>query len=123
MSLSHAESGDVVSVRPLDDALPSAVSTAIVRTPHLELIRTVLHAGRSVPEHQISGELTLQCIEGEMIVRAHGRDITLTPGQMLFLDGSVPHAVEAVKDSSALLTLLRVNSSKKTARAIQGCVE
>lgn len=111
MSLVHAGSGDVISVRPLADALPNAVSTAIVRTSHLELIRTVLHAGRRVPEHKTSGELTLQCIEGELIVRAHGRDITLTPGQMLFLDGGVPHAVEAVKDSSALLTLLRIKAS------------
>lgn len=118
MSLVHAGSGDVVSVRPLADALPTAISTAIVRTPHLELIRTVLHAGRRVPEHHIDGELTLQCIEGELIVRAHGRDISLVPGQMLFLDGGVPHAVEAVKDSSALLTLLRVNSAKKTAGAV-----
>ena len=110
MSLVHAESGDVVSVRPLADALANAVSTAIVRTPHLELIRTVLHAGRHVPEHKIEGELTLQCIEGELIVRAYGRDITLAPGQMLFLGGGVPHAVEAVKDSSALLTLLRVKA-------------
>lgn len=110
MSLVHASSGDVISVRPLADALPNAVSTAIVRTPHLELIRTVLHAGRRVPEHTIGGELTLQCIEGELIVRAHGRDITLTPGQMLFLDGGVPHEVAAVKDSSALLTLLRIKA-------------
>lgn len=110
MSLIHAGSGDVVSVRPLGDALPNAVSTAIVRTPRLELIRTVLHAGRRVPEHHIDGELTLQCIEGELIVHAHGRDITLAPGQMLFLDSGVPHSIEAVTDSSALLTLLRLKA-------------
>lgn len=110
MSLTHAASGDVISVQPLAGTLASAVSTAIVRTPHLELIRTVLHAGRSVPEHKIDGELTLQCIEGELRVNAHGRKITLIPGQMLFLGGAVPHAVTAVKDSSALLTLLRIKS-------------
>lgn len=113
MSLLHAESGDVVSVRPLADALSNAVSTAIVRTPHLELIRAVLHAGRRVPEHKIGGELTLQCIEGELIVYAHGRKITLAPGQMVFLAGGVSHAIEALKDSSALLTLLRFNASEK----------
>jgi quercetin dioxygenase-like cupin family protein len=110
MSLLHAASGDVVSLQPLGDGLASAKSTAIVRTPHLELIRTVLHAGRSIPEHKIDGELTLQCIEGELCVSAQGRKITLAPGQMLFLGGGVPHAVEAVKDSSALLTLLRVKA-------------
>lgn len=110
MSLVHAVSGDVVSVQPLADALPNAISTAIVRTPRLELIRTVLHAGRSVPEHKIDGELTLQCIEGELRVHAHGREISLVPGQMLFLDGGVSHSVKAIKDSSALLTLLRIKT-------------
>ena len=114
MSLVHAASGDVVSLRPLDDALATAISTAIVRTPHLELIRTVLHAGRRVPEHKVEGELTLQCIEGELRVNAHGREITLVPGQMLFLGGGVPHALEAVKDSSALLTLLRFKAEQKS---------
>lgn len=110
MSLVHVGSGDVVSVQPLADALPNAISTAIVRTPHLELIRTVLHAGRSVPEHKIEGELTLQCIEGELRVHAHGREISLVPGQVLFLDGGVSHSVKAIKDSSALLTLLRIKT-------------
>ena len=110
MSLLHAASGEVISLQPLGDTLINALSTAIVRTPHLELIRTVLHAGRSVPEHKIDGELTLQCIEGELRVSAHGRKITLMPGHMLFLDGGVPHAVEAMKDSSALLTLLRIKA-------------
>lgn len=110
MSLLHVASGDIVSLQPLGDTLASALSTAIVRTPHLELIRTVLHAGRSVPEHKVDGELTLQCIEGELRVSAHGRKISLMPGQMLFLGGGVPHAVDALKDSSALLTLLRVKA-------------
>ncbi len=111
MSLVHAASGDVISLHPLGDGLSHAMSTAIVRTPHLELIRTVLRAGRKVPEHKIDGELTLQCLEGELGVSTQGRQIRLLPGQMLFLDGGVPHAVEAVKDSSALLTLLRIKAS------------
>ena len=110
MALPHAQSGDVISLEPLGEKLADAVSTAIVRTPHLELIRTVLHAGRRVPEHRVEGELTLQCMEGKLQVTAHGRDITLLPGQLLFLAGGVPHAVEALADSSALLTLLRVKA-------------
>lgn len=108
MSLPHATSGDVISVTPLSDELKVAVSTAIVRTAHFELIRSVLHEGRSVPEHQVDGELTIQCIEGKLEVHAHGRKISLGPGELLFLAGGTPHSVEAVEDSSALLTLVRV---------------
>ena len=108
MSLPHATSGDVISVTPLAEELKVAVSTAIVRTPHIELIRSVLHKGRSVPEHTVEGELTIQCIEGKLDVHAHGRTIALGPGELLFLAGRTPHSVDAVEDSSALLTLVRV---------------
>jgi quercetin dioxygenase-like cupin family protein len=108
MSLPHATSGDVIRVMPLAEGLQAAVSTAIVRTPHVELIRSVLHKGRSVPEHTVDGELTIQCIEGKLDVRAHGRTIALGPGELLFLAGGTPHSVQATEDSSALLTLIRL---------------
>lgn len=108
MSLPHAVSGDVIRVTPLQDELKQAVSTAIVRTPHVELIRSVLHKGRTVPEHQVSGELTIQCIEGKLDVHAHGRTIPLGPGELLFLAGGTRHSVQAAEDSSALLTLVRL---------------
>lgn len=108
MSLPHAASGDVIDLRPLGAQLPAAISTAIVRTAHLELIRSVLHRGRSVPEHQVDGELTIQCLEGRLSVQAHGRVMTLVSGQLLFLAGGVPYTLQADEDSSALLTLIRV---------------
>jgi quercetin dioxygenase-like cupin family protein len=111
MSLPHATSGDVISVTPLAQTLKAAVSTAIVRTPHIELIRSVLHQGRLVPEHKVDGELTIQCIEGRLNVHAHGRKIPLGPGELLFLAGGTLHSVEAAEDSSALLTLIRLPSA------------
>ncbi len=108
MALPHATSGDVIDVTPLRDQLGSAMSTAIVRTAHLELIRSVLHKGRTVPEHKVDGELTIQCIEGKLVVHAHGMKIPLTAGELLFLAGGEPHSIAAEEDSSALLTLVRV---------------
>ncbi len=108
MSLPHAHSGDVIHLKPLGTTLPQAMSTAIVRTAHLELIRSVLHQGRSVPEHKVDGELTIQCIEGRLRVQAHGRTMSLAAGDLLFLAGGVPHSMTADEDSSALLTLLRM---------------
>lgn len=107
MSLPHASSGDVIDLRPYQQRLQEANSTAIVRTEHLELIRTVLHAGKSVPEHEVSCEMTLQCIEGCFTVRAHGKEITLQAGQMIFLAAHVPHTLHATEDTSALMTLVR----------------
>lgn len=107
MSLPHASSGDVIDLHPYQQRLQEATSTAIARSDHLELIRTVLHAGKSVPEHEVSCEITIQCIEGCFTVRAHGKNITLQAGQMLFLAAHVPHALHADEDASALMTLVR----------------
>lgn len=107
MSLPHAKSGDVVSLRPLGAQLAQTLPHAIVKGRRLELIRTVLHAGKSVHEHKISGEMAILCIEGRLGVNAHGRRIILHPGELVYLEGDVLHAMDAEIDSSALLVLSR----------------
>ncbi len=117
MSLPHAKSGDVVSVRPMGSQLPQTVPHAIVRGQQLELIRPVLHAGKSVHEHKIASDMAIQCIEGRIGVNAHGKRMVLEPGDLLFLEGGVLHAMDADVDSSALLVLTRsVNNNGSESR-------
>jgi hypothetical protein len=42
MSLHHAISGEVINIRPLDEKLREAVSTALLKTTNLEVMRLVL---------------------------------------------------------------------------------
>lgn len=107
MSLPHASSGDVVDVRPLDERLKGAMSTAVLRTDRLEVMRIVLHAGKSMPEHQVPGELTIQCIEGVVDLHAHGKVTSMQMDELVYLGPAVPHALVAVEDASLLVTVLR----------------
>jgi len=66
----------------------------------------VLAAGKSMPEHHVPGELTLQCLDGAVQISAHGKVQTLRAGEMLFLAGNVPHALHAVEDASVLMTMV-----------------
>ena len=66
MAQPHAQSGQIVSVRPLGAALAQASSTAILKAGQLEVMRIVLLTGKSLPEHMTRGEATVQCIEGEV---------------------------------------------------------
>lgn len=110
MALHHAASGDKIALARADDDIAFFTSVALATTPHMELIRLVLPRERPMPLHKVDGEVTLQCLEGEIEVEAHERLTSLKPGEMLYLAGGVPHAVRAIEDAVALMTILRERS-------------
>ncbi|KIF82973.1 cupin domain-containing protein [Noviherbaspirillum autotrophicum] len=105
--LHHATSGELIDVRPLADKLPQSISTALLRTDNLEVMRLVLPADKSMPEHHVPGEITLLCLEGTVELQAHDKTQVLQQGQMIYLIGNVPYALRALEDSSVLMTMLR----------------
>ncbi len=62
MAIPHAQSGDVVDVRPLGPALATARTTTLVKSKTLEILRLVVPAGKEIPTHEVSGEVVLQCL-------------------------------------------------------------
>ena len=108
MALHHAASGEKIALVRGDDELAHFTSVALVKTEYMELIRLVLPKERPMPEHKVDGEMTLQCLEGEIAFDAQGRTVILKPGEMLYLAGGVPHALRALDDAVALLTILLV---------------
>lgn len=107
MSLHHATSGEVIDVRPLGDKLAQSASIALVKTATLEVMRLVLPANKSLPEHHVSGEITMLCIEGTVELQAHDKMQVLQAHQMVYLAGNVPYALRALENSSILMTVLR----------------
>ena len=107
MALPHASSGQVVRVgREAGESLSQFSSIALAKSEQLELIRMTVPAGRALPEHAVRGQITLQCLEGEVAFDAHGRTTILRGGELLYLEGGAPHAVRANADSLLLLTIL-----------------
>ncbi|MDB5855035.1 MAG: hypothetical protein JWR22_3076 [Herminiimonas sp.] len=106
MSLHHANSAEVINVRPLGDQIRDAVSSALAKTKHLELMRIVLHADKSMPEHAVTGEVTIQVIEGALELHAHGKIQPMQAGDLVYLAGGTPHALHALQDCSVLMTIL-----------------
>lgn len=106
MALQHAASGELIRLKTSDNDIAHFTSVALAKTEHMELIRLVLPKERDMPMHKVEGEVTLLCLEGEMVVDAHGVATTLRPGEMLYLLGGVPHGVRANEDAVALMTIL-----------------
>lgn len=113
MSLHHATSGELIEIRPLGDKLTDSASIALVRTNDFEVMRLVLPKGKSIPEHEIEGELTLQCLEGSVEVDAQGQRQQLQAGQMIYLQGKTPYALSAPENASVLMTMLRKGDDSK----------
>jgi len=106
MALPHAQPLDVIDVRPFDAGLQDAVTTSLLKTPALQLMRLVLRAGHGLPLHSVPGAITIHCLEGEAAVTTPTRTCNLLAGQLVMLVGGEPHAVTAVSDASLLVTVL-----------------
>jgi quercetin dioxygenase-like cupin family protein len=106
MALLHASSGDPLDVRPLGARIADVKTYALFKSAQLEVMRLVLPAGRKLPAHKVAGEITIQCIEGRLIVDLDTSARTLEAGELLFLAGGVLHGVTALADTSALVTIV-----------------
>ncbi|CUI06616.1 cupin domain-containing protein [Massilia sp. P8910] len=106
MALQHAASGELIPLKRGDDDIAHFTSVALAKTGNMELIRLVLPKDRDMPLHKVDGEITLLCLQGEIVCDAHGRSVVLRPGEMLYLLGGVPHGLRANDDAVALLTIL-----------------
>ena len=104
MTTQHAEPGVVIDIRPLGSRLSESVTSTLVKSGTLEIIRLILPAGKRVRSHQVSGPITVHCLEGRIEFQASDQWQTLESGQLVFLTGEL-HAVKSIEDSSVLITI------------------
>jgi quercetin dioxygenase-like cupin family protein len=81
------------------------LSKTLIRTADVRLVLMVLESGARIDEHKTEGRMTIQGIDGHVRVRSGESTFDLAPGQLLVLDRDVPHALQAVEESSILLTI------------------
>ena len=104
MPVQRALPGEVIQLT-LKDALAGAKTTTLVKTNELELIRLVIPAGRDIPSHRSKHPITVQCLEGRVRFSVEGMGTReMVPGQLLYLVADEPHSLQALEDSSLLLT-------------------
>jgi quercetin dioxygenase-like cupin family protein len=106
MALPHARPLDVISVRPLGAALTDAVSTSLIKTERIQLLRLVLPAHRDLPEHRVDDECTLHCLEGEVEILTGSATQRLRAGELMVLPALEKHALRARSHAALLVTLL-----------------
>lgn len=114
MALPHAKPGELIDISPFGSQLSANQSTTLVKTNLLEILRLVLPAGKKISPHSVPSEITVQCLEGRVIFKADAGEHELIPGKLLYLAGGDEHAVQAMDDSSLLVTILLHPNSPST---------
>lgn len=106
MAITHAISGEVISIEPYGTKILDAQTVVLVKTKGLEIIRMVVPSGKKMHEHQVRGEVVVQCLEGRVAFNCGGTQQFLEAGNMLYLSGDEPHSLEGIIDASLLVTIL-----------------
>jgi quercetin dioxygenase-like cupin family protein len=93
-------------IRAASDALRAQDRSAVALVKHRDLTVTLLalRKGAHLHEHSAKGSVSVQVVAGVIRLSAAGGEKTVSSGTICVLDREVPHAVEALEDSTLLLT-------------------
>ena len=80
-------------------------SKTLVKYPDLRIVLTVLKSGARLHEHRAAGRISVQTLAGHVRMHADSKIFDLPAGHMLALEREIAHDVEALEDSSFLLTI------------------
>lgn len=105
MAIEHASSGQVVDIHPLGGQLAQAQSFALCKTGDLEVMRLVIPAHKCVPTHHVSGDQTMQCLEGQVEITVGGQARMMQAGKLLWIAGGVAYSLRALQNASLLVTI------------------
>ena len=106
MAVIHAKFGEVIDVRPLGAAMAEAVTSTVMKTEAMEILRFVVPAGKVWPTHAVAGEITVHCLEGRIAFTAGDATVELGAGRMLALAAHTRHSLRGIEAATVLVTIL-----------------
>lgn len=105
MALTHAAPGEVVDLSTPAALAAEGRTRALFKTADLEVIHLVLRAGKGLPPHRVAGDITIHCLSGLLDVTVPEGVRRLAPQQLLHVQGDGLHALVALADATALVTV------------------
>ncbi len=88
----------------------------LVKNDSLRIVLIHMQEGARLGEHQTDSRIAIQVLTGKVSVRLPGGSHAVAAAQLLAVDASLPHDVEALEPSTFLLTLARVTRDAAAGR-------
>jgi len=79
----------------------------LVKSTRLRIVLVALRKGAMMREHQVEGPITLFVLSGALQFTAGGEKCHLQRQGLMALEKTIPHDVEALEDSTFLLTIVQ----------------
>ena len=87
--------------------------SVLFQTDATKEVRIVFKQGQHMAEHQTPYPITVAMVEGELDFGVNGEVLNLVKGDLLNLDGAVPHDLLATSDCIVRLTLSKSDSVQR----------
>jgi quercetin dioxygenase-like cupin family protein len=81
-------------------------AVTLVKQGGMSVVLMHLHAGGTLQEHSTPGAATVQILDGHVRMQIGDESIEAASGRLVAFNSRVAHSVEAVEDSTLLLTLV-----------------
>ncbi|MDF1698103.1 MAG: cupin domain-containing protein [Saprospiraceae bacterium] len=96
------------------------VTNVILETSFSKEIRILLKQGQIMKEHKAPFPIVVHILEGKIDFGVEGVSHTLKKGDIITLDGHVPHDLTAMHDSIVRLTLSKLDSAERLEKVVKG---
>lgn len=106
MNQGHVESGEVINLTTLKKDMEVDASYALVKTEDMEVIRMALPRGKTIDEHSVEGEMSVQCLRGHILFTVAGKPVDLTENEWLYLEKKQSFSYTVKRDTILLVTIL-----------------
>lgn len=77
----------------------------LVKYSDLRIVLIAMKGGARMEGHKANESISIQALTGKLRLRLPKQTVELFPGRLLTLESALPHDVEALEDSSFLLTI------------------
>lgn len=80
-------------------------SKTLVKQPDFRIVLIALQKGRHLEEHSADARMSVQTLSGHVRLKLPEQTVDLLDGQLLVLDRAIEHDLEALEESTILLTI------------------